>query len=924
MRSNSKFSPVWFLALGLVACSSGSDDPPVVPVNASLQTLSGEISGPGGLPLAGATVRFEGVETTTSLTGAFILPGIGAVPVGARQVEIDGTTATTPGTYPELEILVDVSSSDTDVILPQQIVLPNLASVDAGNQQVTTSISGVTDQAIDLDGPAGDLGLDGPAGTVILLGSAPASGPVDLNVTPVPNDEVPMPLPGGLQASSFVTIQPGNGRFTTPTGDGLDVRLPNGLGLPIGTEVDIWSFDHDVSDWVNRTDETGNRGTVVDIGDGNTAVDASGVITEGGWHAPVVPVNVEWATTISGRIVDGTGTPVTDVSVFTDLGQFTQTEVDGTFRLFSVAAYDLAETEICTPREVTVTAMAPLTLGATLNVITTVTAGDVVPGGETAMDDIALAIPGTGCVSGQVLGLADASVAGVTISGPTNLFLTPAVNGSFFDCSLDPGNYTASYFFPGATTSTTTEFSLAAGEIATVVIQMAMGTGSETITVNVARRGGGPAPMSTPVDGALVLLAGADLGSSEGLVQMTNEFGQTTFENVDGPFTVTAVAEFSSEGSSPGTVFRQASSVIGLDPTGNEIGLLLNLGGADGPATPPADATLTGTLTGVPSDCTVDLVVTNREFAGSQPTFQNGATGQATYAIPVPSGQALDLFFRLICTTSTGGLGYELDMAPFASGETRTLDLDLSQGLALLDQAVSVVPSGVESPAISTYGGELDQTELMGGFQNNIVVTNGFSNELPAEAALPDLAAAPSNLFDNVIEFENSYGDSGTSRSQEVSTRLTATPPTLSVVLPASSSLISPSLPAQFISGQFQGETLVFTAPGGTNGVNLFQIRNSEISQEKSTTEGSPLLTDWTIWAGPAVTSLTIPPAPSTVLLPNLYDVEFSGARFEGVTSTLSGIFNEQVNLNINALLEDYTVFRTGNVEFPIEITQAP
>lgn len=255
MRSISKSAPFWFMALGLVACSSGSDAPPV-PGNASLQTLSGKVTAPGGTPLTGATIRFEGVETTTGLTGAFILPGIGAVPVGARRVEIDGSTATTPGTYPDLEIVVNVDSSDTDVLLPQQIVLPDLSSADAGNQQVTTGVNGATDQAIDLEGPAGNLGLDGPAGTVIVLGSTPASGPVDLNVTPVPNDEVPMPLPDGLQASAFVTIQPSNGRFTTPTGEGLDVRLPNGLDLPIGTEVDIWSFDHDDGDWVNRTAET--------------------------------------------------------------------------------------------------------------------------------------------------------------------------------------------------------------------------------------------------------------------------------------------------------------------------------------------------------------------------------------------------------------------------------------------------------------------------------------------------------------------------------------------------------------------------------------------------------------------------------------------------------------------------------------------
>ena len=53
---------------------------------------------------------------------------------------------------------------------------------------------------------------------------------------------------GAVDASSYVTIQPAAAEFDTgAAGDatGLSVVLPNDRGLPVGTAVDIWSFDHD-------------------------------------------------------------------------------------------------------------------------------------------------------------------------------------------------------------------------------------------------------------------------------------------------------------------------------------------------------------------------------------------------------------------------------------------------------------------------------------------------------------------------------------------------------------------------------------------------------------------------------------------------------------------------------------------------------
>ncbi len=908
-----------FLALGLIACSDSDDDP--APGTASLQTLSGKINGPGGAGLQGATIRFEGSETTTDANGVFFLPDVGMVPVGTRFVEIDGTTATSAGSYPDLEVQVEVGLGDTDLTLPQTVTLPNLMSAASVMQMVAVDSSGETTEDIDVNnGVDGDIQLMGATGTVILIGNDPAVGAVDMNVTPVPNDEVPMPLPDGLLGSGFVTIQPGAARFSQPGGGGLDVRLPNALGLPLGTEVDIWSFDHDVGAWVNRSLETGNQGIVVAT-PGGTAVDASGVITEGGWHAPVVAVDPDCATTLTGRIVSAVDSGLGNVSVFTNLGQFTTTAADGTFSIPSVPAYDLSTTE-CTPISIDVDAVAPPVLGSSAASTVTVAAIDIVSGGTTALGDITITIPTTGCISGLVIGTSDASLADITVTGPTNITLTPNPNGTFFACELDPGSYTASYPFPGDLEATEVSFDVVANEVTTVALQAATGTGSETITVTVVRRGGGIYADHTPVDGAMVLLRGTDSGSSNGLLQMTDSNGETVFSNVSGPFDVTAVKDFASAGQFPGSIFRQASSLIDVDPPVDQIGVLLNLGGQDGPPTPTADATLSGTLTNVPLDCVVDIRVTNREFVDDEPTFFAAANGVTTnYSIPVPSGQVLDIYYGLICTTSPSGTGTVLGVAPIDTGLTGTVDIDLATGLATFDQSVTVQLSGVESPSEAFYSIGLLQIDATEQFVNSLFLDEDSALELPASLELPDFAVAPSNMFDNALEVDTSYLDGNTERSQNAQTRVDVASPTFTFVLPASSSLVSPAAPVIVDSASVSGTTFVFTAQGGANGVNLLSLRGPNFG--KGDAEGGFTFIDWTIWAAPGVTSITLPPTPSAILSPGNYTAEFEAVRFDGILASFNAVFTDQVGENINDLLRDNTAIRSGTVRFDVQV-EAP
>ena len=914
------------LAIGAAACDDDDDDGAAPPANANLNTLSGKIAAPGGAGLPGATIRFQGTETTTNANGLFFLPNIGDVPLGTQLVDIDGSTSTAVGTFPELEVMVNVAAGDTDITLPQIITLPDLDSLDAVTQTVTVDVNGATDADFTLMGPDGDIELDLPTGTIITLGGVPAAAPVDVNVTPVPNDEVPMPLPTGLQGSAFVTIQPGNAAFDADgMGAGLDVLLPNDGNVPIGTMVDVWSFDHDVGDWVNRSAETGNQGVVEDLGGGLTGIRASGVITEGGWHAGVIAVDTDCVTTLTGQVVDDMMNGLGGVSVFTDLGQFTTTASDGTFTLESVPAYELGVVP-CTTTDVTVTAAAPPILGAVESAGTTILAADVMAGATTTVPDITLTIPTTGCVSGVVLGEDNPENADVTITGPTNTTATPQPNGSFFTCDLDPGSYTASYLFTGESVPTEVSFDIAANEVTTIVLQLARGTGSETITVNVVEGDGAPFPTYSAVDGALVLLRGTDSGSSAGLVQMTDAMGQATFENVDGPYDVTAVSEALSQGQFPGTVFRNASTLLQIDPAADQIGVLLGLGNEDGPASPTADATVSGTLSNVPAGCTVSVIVTNREYAGEDPTFENATFGEtASYSLAVPSGQILDLFFEVDCSGTPDGAGFVLAVPALTPAEDRTVDFDFAgTSYATFGTSVGVSATGLSSPGTSDFFVEALLRETTEQIEAGVEVFEGLATDLPISVPLPDLAAAPANLFDTVAIGEAGYDFGNTFRFQCQDQRLSSTPAGITFDMVPAASLASPAAPVQLDPGTEAGTTFSYTIPGGTNGVNLFQIRGPGFFGD-SGAEGLSTSVNWTIWGSAGTSSITIPPLPQSILDTGSYLGLFEGVRFTGVTTSLNDLFDENVGSNISSALNNFTTLQAGGVEFGIDVgTQQP
>lgn len=850
-----------------------------------LESLSGRINGSGGVPLSGATVRFEGTTVLTDGSGSFLVPSLGALPTGTYTVEIDGSTATTLGDYPALEVLLRILAGEPHAVLPQVVTLPDLTNPDSAVQAVAVDGFGATLDPIALAGPGGDIELEGPAGTVITIDGVAASQGVDLNVTPVPADELPMPLPDDLVGSSFVTIQPGNAGFATPGGAGLDVTLPNSGELPVGATVDIWSFDHDVADWVNRSVETGNQGVVVDLGGGVTAVRATGVITEGGWHAPAVAIDIDCASEVVGRVTDSSGTPLADVSVFTGLGQFATTASDGTFSLGLVPAYDLSSSP-CVLIGFEITAAAPPLLGSVTGNTIPVQAGDIQPGGVTDVGDLQLAIPLTGCVTGIVNGTLANPGAEVELSGSTPTMLAIGPSGTFAGCALAPGAYTASVLFAGDPAPTSVAFDIVANAITTVTLQAVAGGGSGDLTVTVIQHDLDPGNPGDPVQGAQVFLQGTDAGSAGGLLMITDSNGRATFSDVDGPYQITAYDETVIAGPFFDSVSRAAVSVVDLVPPGNEVTLAfeLDLSLDQGPQ---PDATLQGDVLGNTSNCPLTISVSDRPLG----EFFEALDGNLTdYSFGVPSAVVLDLFVTLACgtgNTDVTSAGFVPGIPALAPGETRTVDVDVSgTSFADFDVPVAVTLQNEASATTTIRSGAFQIFDLstpgIGGYADLFTTTDAPA---PATWDLAPLDSGPFAGFDG----RASYFLSATgavppaAQTQSFSQRLSgAIPSSLDIELLPLPQLDAPASPIQ--TDTPGGLMLLFTPPDTPSGMSGFE---QVVFAGFAPTGGgiNPLegvLVTWSIALREGSTSLVLPPVAEQILEPGDYIGSLVSLRLTG------------------------------------------
>jgi len=537
----------------LTACGGGGGGSPApeVPPASSKSTLTGIVKQSTGNPLSGATITLEGTtqSTTTNDSGVFILPD---TLQGKYVVDIDGTSAAgDAGTsYGILKILASVGA-DSVSNLEQVIIMPDLSSAATAVDTVTAT-SGTVSGGVSAINE--DVKLDSSGADVsVQIAGVDAEGEINISATPVPLTDLPMSLPetAGANAASFVTIQPANATFNPP----LNLTIPNDQGFAPGTSVDIYSFDHDLNDWVNRSAQStpANKGVVSADG---SVIEAIGVITKGGWHGPLLPA--DFIETVIGMVKDAS-TPLEGIMVFTSSGQFGVTAADGSFSI-NVPVVTGAP-------DIYLTITAPGLSGSVSVVTDSMTPADDSISLDFGMIDLTL--PTTGTLTGFSLNTTGPSTESVTITGPVSETFTPAANGAFSITNLPAGDYSASTIFTGDSVETTASFSIAIGQITVLTLQQS--SGNDVVVKVFIESGdnvGNPLLANDSDRKATVTISQGNTA----LTQTTDANGLASFSNITGSMTVTGQLDYTSTN---GFSARSAYTAHDITPANGQVGIVI-------------------------------------------------------------------------------------------------------------------------------------------------------------------------------------------------------------------------------------------------------------------------------------------------------------------------------------------------------------
>jgi hypothetical protein len=228
----------------------------------SATRISGVILDNTDLPVPGVSVRIEGSTQVTQANdqGQFTLTG---APVGYVKLIVDGSTSDRSGSWPMLEYAMHtIAGADNTLEMPIHILPIDLRrgiTVDEQNGGTLTLP----------EMPGFSLTVAPGAATF------PGGGRTGLvSVTAVHVDKVPMAPGFGQQPRFIVTIQPPGVHFDPPAA----ISFPNVDGLQPGEVTEMYSFDHDLGQFVSI-------GTASVSADGNILSSDRGVgIVKGGWH----------------------------------------------------------------------------------------------------------------------------------------------------------------------------------------------------------------------------------------------------------------------------------------------------------------------------------------------------------------------------------------------------------------------------------------------------------------------------------------------------------------------------------------------------------------------------------------------------------------------------------------------------------------
>jgi hypothetical protein len=248
-------SPAFFTASGLTPSASSNT------------RISGIVLDNADQPIPNVTasVKDTNISALSDAKGQFTIAN---VPVGTVTLYIDGSTSTRPETFPFLEFpLVAVAGQNNSLSGP--IYLPAL---DMDNSKV---VGGDEDVVITMKG------APGVAYTVFAHSAIFPDGSTvgRMTLSQVHGDKVPMAPPNGTSPALVGTLQPARVKFNPP----VRIQVPNTSGLAAGQVVEVYSFDHDLEQFVS-----GGTARVSD--DASVIVSDPGFgLRVSGWHAAPPP-----------------------------------------------------------------------------------------------------------------------------------------------------------------------------------------------------------------------------------------------------------------------------------------------------------------------------------------------------------------------------------------------------------------------------------------------------------------------------------------------------------------------------------------------------------------------------------------------------------------------------------------------------------
>ncbi len=266
--------------------------------------VAGSIVNPARQPIAKVTVRIAGQAQLTNSNGEFFFED---VPTGVQDVDMDPSTIDDDIVYTPMHGKLDVRPG----VVPNTMNAITVLTVIDTAAAVTMPGGGVLSSArlpglaIDFTG----VSASNPDGT-------PYSGTI--SITNVPPTDVPMPFPGA--ASVFWSLQPG-GLLLSPRAK-ITVGLP--IAMDPGTDVDLWTFDHAVFQWVmygHGTVDPGGMTATSQPGEGLPFTGWGAVVTRAEVTRPVQSPTAAPARAalgppvLTGRVVDADGLPLRGVLV---------------------------------------------------------------------------------------------------------------------------------------------------------------------------------------------------------------------------------------------------------------------------------------------------------------------------------------------------------------------------------------------------------------------------------------------------------------------------------------------------------------------------------------------------------------------------------------------------------------------------------